>query len=177
MVKGSRTSYANAKIYKLVDSDGYYYYGSTTQPLYKRLYKHKSDAQNRCRNQKVYKYFNEIGWNDVKIILVKDNLGVENIEQLLAIEDSFIKDALDDDHCLNSNRAVVTDQERLDRDRKRGRIYMIEYSEKNQEKIKQNMINFQKGKKFCKFCNHEMSNKWFSQHNKSIFHITNFILY
>ena len=48
--------YANSKVYKLVDDDGYYYYGRSCLPLHKRYYKHKIDSK-LDSNRKLYGVF------------------------------------------------------------------------------------------------------------------------
>ena len=60
--------YENSKIYKLIDPDsGYYYIGSSCGPLTQRLCKHKSYASIKPEI-KIYKCFNQIRWNNVKIM-------------------------------------------------------------------------------------------------------------
>ena len=67
-----KNRYNNTKIYKLVDKiNQFYYIGSTTDLLCKRLYQHKISS-NRNQEQKVYKYFNSIGWDNAKIILIEE---------------------------------------------------------------------------------------------------------
>jgi predicted GIY-YIG superfamily endonuclease len=65
--------YLRGKIYKLVNEvDKEIYVGSTTQPLHKRYYEHKSAAINKkTQHFKVYQHFNNLGWDNVKIILVE----------------------------------------------------------------------------------------------------------
>jgi hypothetical protein len=65
------SSYANSKIYKLVsDVDELFYIGSTKTSLPNRFYQHKRDAVTYPMRV-VYKHFNEIGWEHVRIILVE----------------------------------------------------------------------------------------------------------
>ena len=45
MTENQNNRCANSKVYKLVDDDGYYYYGSTCLPLHKRLYDHKKASK------------------------------------------------------------------------------------------------------------------------------------
>jgi group I intron endonuclease len=77
--------YENGKIYKLVNNvDEKIYVGSTCLPLAKRLYRHKNDAkrEKRC-NTPAYKHLNEIGWENVEIILVEEfpTLNKYNLEK------------------------------------------------------------------------------------------------
>ena len=56
MIENKTNRYANSKVYKLVDDDGYYYYGSTCLPLHKRFYDHKRRSKEE-QNRKVYRVF------------------------------------------------------------------------------------------------------------------------
>ena len=100
--------YNNSKIYKLMDNEGYFYIGSTCCPLYKRLSHHKSDAEKR--NTKVYARFNKVGWENVKIVLIEEHY-LENVEQLKREEDKVIQMFINDDKCLNMNRASRSKEE------------------------------------------------------------------
>ena len=64
--------YENTKIYKLILADSeYFYIGSTCENrLSKRLNVHKCKAKT-YPDRKVYKAFNELGWETVKIILIE----------------------------------------------------------------------------------------------------------
>ena len=62
--------YKNGKIYQLLNNiSGDVYVGSTIQPLYKQIHKHKSNMG--CRNGKIDDLMREIG---------KDNFYIELIE-------------------------------------------------------------------------------------------------
>ena len=102
--------YNNSKIYKLVDHvNGYFYIGSTCNPLSKRLSWHKLKAKNDTE-RKVYKYFNSISWDNVKIVLIEEHY-LDNREQLIREEDKVIQMYIHDERCLNSIRAFVTPEE------------------------------------------------------------------
>ena len=74
-------NYANGKIYKLVNNiDDKIYIGSTVNPLYKRKGQHKSTSILKP-NIKLYQYLNEIGWDNVDIILI-ENFPCESKEVL-----------------------------------------------------------------------------------------------
>ena len=60
--------YNHTKIYKLEHPDGWYYIGSTTQPLYKRLYEHKLCAKSN-KAKPVHHKFNELGWDEVREVV------------------------------------------------------------------------------------------------------------
>jgi len=115
--------YKNAKIYKIIDI-GYtkMYIGSTTQPLYKRLSKHKCDYK-RWKNGKLTKkitsfdLFDEFGIENCKIELVEE-FKCENKEQLHKKEGEHIKNNI----CVNKFIAGRTRKE---------------YNEVNKDKIKE----------------------------------------
>lgn len=190
MPRGSRESYANAKIYKLVDPDGYYYYGSTCQLLYKRIHQHKSKSK-KYKERKIYKHINEIGWDKIKIVLVADNLKVENIEQLRQIEDSYIKSGFKDDYCLNHDRSFLTIEEKKEKViannikysehhkiwREKNKEYLQTWNKQYQEKNKEKLKEKDHQKISCVFCNCEVTNSNLARHRKTTKHITNFILY
>ena len=144
--------YNNSKIYKLVDQvNGYTYYGSTTDLLSKRFYKHKFDAK-KSPERKIYSYFNKIGWDNVKIVLVEEHY-LQNKEQLLREEDRVIQMYLHDEKCLNSRRSFIgsTKEE-----------YKKEHYQNNKEKIQQ------KQKEYSEANKKEIQQKkkeWY-QHNK-----------
>ena len=98
--------YVNSKVYKLVDDQGYYYWGSTCMPLSKRFYGHKQASQIR-ESIKVYTIFTHARFmnSEIKIVLGKTfNLNLK--EELAREENKYIEQSLDDDKCLNSIRAV-----------------------------------------------------------------------
>lgn len=65
--------YLKGKIYRLVNSvDDEFYIGSTCNPLHKRLYVHKYKAKSTT-NRNVYKHLNEIGWDNVSIVLIEEH--------------------------------------------------------------------------------------------------------
>lgn len=64
--------YDNGKIYRLVNSvDNEEYVGSTCGKLSKRLFVHKCHAKEKI-GRRVYKHLNEIGWENVEIVLVEE---------------------------------------------------------------------------------------------------------
>ena len=68
-----RNKYNFTKVYKLVDQiNQYFYIGSTTSTLDNRLRHYKQDS--KINNPNVYTYFNLIGWNNVKIVLLKSTV-------------------------------------------------------------------------------------------------------
>ena len=94
--------YQNGKIYKVVDN-GYNlcYYGSTCQPLTKRLSTHKKDYRRYKDGRKerpitLCKIFDEYGIDNCKIELV-ELFACNSKEELHKREDEFIRD----NECVN----------------------------------------------------------------------------
>ena len=127
-LKMEHNRYNNGRIYKIVDTvNGYFYIGSTCNPLTKRLSKHKYDSK-RHPERSVYKYFNSIKWENVKIILITECY-LDNKEQLLREEDNYIQMYNDNPLCLNIKRAFVTKEETKEHNK--------EYREQNKDRIKE----------------------------------------
>ena len=64
-------NYQNGKIYKLVNSvDDKIYVGSTCGNLRLRKSRHKSKSKLEP-NRHIYKHLNEIGWDNIDIILIE----------------------------------------------------------------------------------------------------------
>lgn len=105
--------YSNAKVYKLVCDDGYYYIGSTTSKyLSQRLTGHKTDSiRPHFKDNKLYSHITSIGWDKVKILLIK-SVSCSNKDELRMIENEYIVNAENDTLCLNHNRAFLTEDER-----------------------------------------------------------------
>ena len=109
MEENKTKRFHKSKIYKLVCHTDFYYVGATTNTLPKRLSNHKQDS-NKYPSRKVYAYFNEINWENVKIILLEE-LKLENIDQLRKEEDKYVRAHLSDPYCLNLKRVVNTEEE------------------------------------------------------------------
>jgi len=112
--------YANGKIYKLVNNtDKEIYIGSTCVPFHKRLYWHKKAAK-RVVERKVYKHLNEIGWDDVQIILI-ESFPCENKMELEKRERYWIEQL---HPSLNTKlRPYITEAERKAQDLATQKIY------------------------------------------------------
>ena len=110
-------NYQESKIYKLVcNKTDMIYYGSTTQPLYKRKAEHKKDFVNKKRRPLSSKKIIENG--DYDIILVED-FPCERKEQLLSRERYYI----DNNECINLERPITTLEEK--------KQYKAEWAKKN----------------------------------------------
>jgi predicted GIY-YIG superfamily endonuclease len=125
--------YSKSKIYKLQCDDGYYYIGSTCNDLRKRFWLHKADSKRR--NYPVYQHINN-EWNKVRIVLIEDYC-CENKEQLVRKEDEHIRNNQTDTFCLNSNRAYLTQHERIELDKKCNKNWEIENREKRNRQARE----------------------------------------
>lgn len=104
--------YSTAKIYKLQGNDGKYYIGSTRNELRKRFAEHKSMSK-RFPQRHMYNHFNQLGWDEVKIVLVS-NAPCSSREELLKLEDDVIQQHLNNEMCLNVLRAQISYDEKLE---------------------------------------------------------------
>lgn len=83
-------NYQNGKIYKLVSNvDNEFYVGSTVQPLAKRKGSHVKDGKRRS-DTLVYQHFNNIGWDNVVIVLI-ENYPCNSKEELFSRERFYIE--------------------------------------------------------------------------------------
>ena len=90
-------------IYAIID-DGYFYIGSTTQTLEKRLILHISCSKNEKYKLKLYKYINEkknSNWNDILIIPL-ETIECETKQELEKKEYQYIIKHINDPYCLNT---------------------------------------------------------------------------
>ena len=138
--------YKNAKIYKITDI-GYnkMYIGSTCQPLYKRLSKHKCDYKlwknGKGTKTTSYDLFDEFGVDNCKIELIEE-CPCDNREQLHGKEGIHIKNNV----CVNKYIAGRTQKEskkiydEVNRDKIRERYK--QYCEENEEHIKDRMKKY-----------------------------------
>ena len=149
------SKYENAVIYKLVCSDGHYYYGSTTNYM-NRLNIHKAHSI-LYPHTPLYKHIADIGWNNVKLEII-EHYPCDNNKELTTQEDTYIKKAFDmnDTLCLNTNRAHTTGEEKKESVKtyyENNKEAIIEqhkkYREDNAEKLKEyhtvyNVLNAEK---------------------------------
>jgi len=141
------------RIYRL---EGYekFYIGSTTCELKYRLKKHKSKSnENVAKNTNVYKYFRNIGWENAKMILIKE-FEISDRKELLQHEKDEIVKVKSDPNCLNTIFPIITEQEKKERDyeysKKRRqndpekeRLRLQKWRKENPEKRKQQIIREQ----------------------------------
>jgi hypothetical protein len=125
-------NYGNGKIYRVIDTEGYYFIGATTSELRFVLSKHKKNALTDDQNI-LYKYFNSINWNNVVIECIEE-YSCSSKEELNNRELYHIN-LVSDDLCLNYqevNDETVDDEpiddEPVDDHNKKyenGKIYML----------------------------------------------------
>jgi hypothetical protein len=120
-----QNKYAEGKIYKLYCNTNYYI-GSTINTLKKRLAYHKQCAK-KFPNRKIYKYINNIGWENVNIELI-ENYSCLNKNELCNREDHYINNCIKDKLCLNIKRAKLSKEELNE--------YAKTYREEHREEIK-----------------------------------------
>ena len=154
--------YEHGKIYIITDNDyTKTYYGSTTEPLSKRMERHRSDYRKYLNNERhfmsSFTLFDEFGMENCKIELVEE--GKYNTkEELLRREGYFIKN----NTCVNRNVAgrkmkeytidnketiLAKDREYKAKNKERAKEYMKEYREKNKERIQQQRKNYRENNK------------------------------
>ena len=119
--------FANAKIYKLINSiDGQIYVGSTCNTLNKRFATHRSCAKtqpDRC----IYNHYNNIGWHNVSIVLIEYYPCTNRLE--LEQRERYYIDLLKPQ--LNNNLPARTD----DDTKQYHKQYQPQYNIDNKEKI------------------------------------------
>jgi hypothetical protein len=100
--------YSQGKIYRLTcNVSGLNYYGSTTQPLYKRLYEHKKCYEGYLKNERnKLTAFKIIEGGNFEIILVEE-YPCENRSQLERRERFYIES----NECVNKNIPTRTSKE------------------------------------------------------------------
>ena len=132
MEQNKANPYHHSKFYKLIDPESQYYYGgSTCNRLSVRMSVHRENAK-KYPERKVCRAFNEIGWDNVKIMIEKE-LCLENRDQLNKAENEYIVASMHDEKCLNSYTAWTG----LDRSE-----YRKQYNQQRADEIKQRYIQY-----------------------------------
>ena len=173
MPKGSK-EYDNAKIYKLCsDIDDMVYIGSTCTSLNIRLKWHKQNAKQNPERP-VYKHFNALGWENVKIILIDDEFRCENMEQLHREEQYQIDLIKGSGKCLNAIRAFINEEERKEQQRQYYEANREEIAEKkkqwyeeNKEELAEKMKQYKKQPYVCELCGSTITTGVKSRHQRS----------
>lgn len=131
-VESDVNPYSSGKIYRILCSDGHFYIGSTINELRYRFNNHKRKAKVDTE-QPVYKYINNLGWDNAKIELI-ENYSCTSKDELTKHEDKFIQQFINDILCLNTRRACFNAKEYREQNKERIDDYMAHYRLENAEK-------------------------------------------
>lgn len=114
-------------IYKITDTEGYFYIGSTTaSDLRVRRWNHI--AESNRKETPMLKHFKEVGWENTVIEEVEKGYGTK--EERLEREAFYIKSNLSDTHCLNKRVCYIAPENLQEEKRKR----CLAYHYRNKEK-------------------------------------------
>ena len=158
--------YSKGKIYKLVSNHtDDVYYGSTCQPLSKRIGDHKKNYNYWKNTGKKYVTSIEITkYGDAEIILVKE-YPCENKDQLLRKERKYIEKY----ECVNNNVPGRTTKEWFQDNKEYRKEKDHDYYLLNQEKIKARVAEYGKKKYTCE-CGREIILKHKQRHKRLKIH-------
>ena len=124
-------NYSEAKIYKILNTvDDEIYVGSTTQPLSKRMRKHRMNAKYRAT--KFYQHMNNIGIHNFYIELIQ-KFPCNSNEELYTKEGEWIRKI----GTLNQLVAGRTKQQYREQNKDKLRKQNQEYKEQNKDKIRE----------------------------------------
>ncbi len=119
-------NYQNGKIYKIYNDDNdLVYYGSTVQPLYKRLYQHKYNAKQKyqCKSHNL-----GVDIDKCKIVLV-ENYSCNSKEELHRRERFYIEN----NKCVNKSIPCRTRKEYREDNKEKFNLYKKNWSDKNKD--------------------------------------------
>lgn len=123
-----------AILYKLLVGDKWYI-GTTIEPIQRRMDSHYKQGR-QTPDRKLYKAVAEGGgWSNVRCEVL-ETFSFTTKEDLWRRENHHIR--LDDENCLNSNRAILTAEERLEQRNEIKRRYWKRHSADPDFKAKQN---------------------------------------
>ena len=124
-------NYSEAKIYKILNTvDDEIYVGSTTQPLSKRMGKHRMNAKYRAT--KFYQHMNDIGIHNFYIELI-EKFPCNSNEELYTKEGEWIRKI----GTLNQLVAGRTKQQYREQNKDKLRKQNQEYKEQNKDKYRE----------------------------------------
>ena len=125
MAENNQKDYKNGKIYCVrnnITDD--IYVGSTTQPLSKRMAKHRQDSRREIKmHRPFYLIVNELGIENFYIELIEE-CPCESLEQLRKLEGHYIRKM----GTLNQQIAGRTCKEWLEQNKEKVKEYFKEYS-------------------------------------------------
>ena len=111
MEENKQNKYNRSKVYKLIEyNSGFFYIGSTCNKLSQRLAQHKCDAK-RYPEIPLYKKFNDLGWENISIVLV-ENCILNSKDDLHRAEDRVLCLNLSNEKCLNKYRSYLSTSEK-----------------------------------------------------------------
>jgi len=130
-------NYQNGKIYKIEnDKNDLIYYGSTTQPLCKRMVEHRG-KHSKCMSKKL-----EVDLRECRIVLI-ENFPCNNKDELNAREAYYIRNF----PCVNKVIPGRTHEEYREEHREQTNKRMKEYNKANKDKIaEKNKERYQKNR-------------------------------
>ena len=182
----NNNKFSTSKIYKITSNiePFYYYIGSTTSSINRRLSQHKAVSKLKP-NDKKYKYFLSINWN-VSISLIKE-VDVSDMKELRKIEDEYIQLFLNDLLCLNTYSAVINKEKRKICLRENNKRYYSQHTqemrnkhnnyylmnkETKQLKYEQHKdeINEKRRTRFTCLCGKTISKGYKAEHERSLYH-------
>ena len=127
--------YSKGAIYMLEPTVEYeagdVYYGSTTQPLYKRFHTHKTERNKTQRNTSSKHLFEKYG-NNVKIVLVKA-FPCNSKQELFAEEGKYIRENPCVNRCIAGRTRSEYNQDHQEERKEYGKAYAKEHKEERKE--------------------------------------------
>ena len=134
------------QVYRIYDSNGYFYFGSTTNDLQKRLIEHKICAQ-KHPERKIYKYFNSTNWENVNIETIEE-VKYNSIVKIHKRENFYINKLLSSKYCLNEIRSYLSKEDRYqqiadyrDNHKEEKKKYRSEHMEEHRAYNKNYVVN------------------------------------
>ena len=122
--------YNDSKIYRIYSDEGFYYWGSTIKNVSERFSEHIISSKGIEENSRVHNYFNNIGWENAKIEVVK-TLKLNSKKELLEEENKYIHNHINNPLCLNTQHAVLNLENKL----AKRKTYNYKYTEMNKTKL------------------------------------------
>jgi hypothetical protein len=111
----NHTIYKCGKLYRLICDTGYYYIGCTVSELPFRINNHKQLS--KTKNDPLYVYINSIGWNTVKIELIK-KIPCYSKGELEQLKEQYIHTLEYSLLCLNHLKLEEEDEDEEEADEK-----------------------------------------------------------
>jgi hypothetical protein len=128
-------------IYKLEIGD-YYYYGSTKQSFEERMLNHQLDLIRKKHKIPLYICIEEHGgWKNVKTHNIKE-IEVETLKDIRKEEQSYIKEFIKDEKCLNCISAFRSEEELIKYRQEYNKAYRISHKEQIEEYNKIYSVNY-----------------------------------